>query len=474
MPAPSFTIADAGGNPGVLPNAVTSGGSGGGAGGLVSQEIRGVCVAFASAALEENPLWTRLDDPTGPFIVSEWSIDRGRTYELDKTGVGTASVKLIDLDGTFDPTNTGGPFFGDLNPMKQAAIALHNPVTDTWHTVFRGFVKRWSYDMYQTEDYCTVTLELVDGMEVLAEIEMFPQTHGDPELAANVLQIYQGNVVFWEDELPKHRIDQVLDQCGWPANLREIFTGNVPLKRTSYSRRTQALTAILDSADAEFPGLANFYFQKDGKATFHGRYARFNPTDANYHISEWDCADMSNINSDRALIFELQYDRDAEKIINSCTAYPQDISDADIDSQTVEDTASIAAYGTKSISFDNLLTDGDHIDGSDANDATLKFAEFYVNNYAQPLTRVNTVTFKRLPPNSTYAARVWRVICGVDISDVVIIRTTHPGTGFSGFLDPFFVEGVHMTAKPLSDTYLDVEVTLDLSPGDHYLSNPFE
>src|SRR3989304_6079654 len=149
-------------------------GGGGNISALVLSEVQGVCVAFDSPTLSEFPLWTRLDDPAGPFTVSGFSIERGRAYELDKSGTGTASVTIIDRNASFDPTNASGPFAGKLNPMKQAAIGLRNPVTGAWSTIFRGFVSRWGYDLYQTEDYNVVTLELVDGMDVLANAEMLP------------------------------------------------------------------------------------------------------------------------------------------------------------------------------------------------------------------------------------------------------------------------------------------------------------
>jgi hypothetical protein len=273
------------------------------------------------------------------------------------------------------------------------------------------------------------------------------------------------------------RINQILDQAGWAPGLREVFSGNVALQGTVYAHRTQALTAIQDAADAEFPGVANFYVQKDGRATFHGRLARFNPTDPQYHISIWKCGDMDAVNADssRALIFELAYDRDAEKVINSCMATPQDIPDARIDDQRVEDTASIAKYGSRSISFDNLLTAGDPDVGlgygytAVADDAVRKFASYYVDNYATPRNRVNTITLRSVGPTDPYAAAIWRVMCQVDISDIIRLRTTHLGGGFD---EDFYVEGLHYQVNPLSDVYLDVTLTLDVSPRAYYNVNP--
>ena len=413
------------------------------------------------------------------MIVSGYTIDRGRSYELDQNSPGTATVTLIDTTGELDPT--GGSYL--FNPGTPAAIALRNPVTGADSTIFRGHVTRIDYDLYQTEDYAIVTVDMVDGLDRLARMEMYGgqgwgSVWGDfPRLGQD------GDVSFFADDQSNavaNRINKILDQADWPTGLREIFSGNVSLQGVNYAYRTSALTAIQDSADAEFPGVANFYIQKDGRATFHGRLARFQPLSSQYHISIWRCGDMAAVAADstRAPIFELAYDRDVEKVINSAMATPQNIPDADIDGQRVEDTASIAQYGTRAISFDNLLTAGDPISGQGYGyidplplEATYLFAWYYVANYAQPRTRVNKITFKRVGPEHPYAARLWALMCGVDISDIIRLTTSHIGGGFAE--EDYYVEGIHYSASPLSDDYVDVELTLDVSPRAYYGTNPF-
>src|SRR5215471_3863375 len=100
----------------------------------------GVSVAFGDNALTANPAWTRLDNPAGYNLVRSWTIDRGRSSELDKTQTGIAEVTFIpDKAGMLDPTKTSGPFSSggvtQVDPMRQAAIALQNPVTGSWYTL---------------------------------------------------------------------------------------------------------------------------------------------------------------------------------------------------------------------------------------------------------------------------------------------------------------------------------------------------
>lgn len=393
------------------------------------------------------------------MIVNGWSVRRGRSYELDKNAPGSAVVKIIDTNGEVDPTGGGFSF----DPGTPAAIALFNPVGGGDHTVFTGNVARLDYDLYQSEHYAVATLELVDGLDRLARMEM---TQGGGWGHVFTTEAQTGDVWFDVAAQVADRINDVLDQADWSTGNREVFSGNVRLQDVTYAYRTPALTAILDAADAEFPGVANFYIQRTGEATFHGRLARFNPTDAQYHITTWSVGDLSS--SADALAFSLTFDRDVSRIINTATATPKGIPDDNIEDQTYEDPTSISQYGARSESFHDLLTDLDYFDNSDAIDATFKFAEYYVENYKDPRTRVNSITFKGIPAGHPKAAGTWALMCGVDISDRIRLQTTHMGGGFDEF---FFVEGIQIRKGPHE---MDVEMTLDLSPAAYYETNPFE
>lgn len=406
-------------------------------------------------------------DRLGLVIVNSWSTRCGRNSELDRNVPASAEIKIIDNEGELDPT-TG---LYDFDPGTPVAITLLNPVTDLETTVYRGSVSRFTYDLYQNNRYAVATVECVDGLDRLARMEMYANPGSLLEWGqiSAISGPQDGDVWFDQDDTGNavaSRINLVLDQAGWPSGLREIFSGNVKLQEVVYAYRTPAISPILDAADAEFPGVANFYCQSiganAGKATFHGRLARFRPNDVQYHITTFDAGDL---NTSGALIFDLTYDRDVNRIINSAIATPRGIADADIAAQRAEDSASISQYGVRSESFDNLLTNGDHFDGSDANEATKKIADYYVANYKDPRTRVNTVTFRGLPPTHPRAADTWNLICSIDISDIIALETNHWAGGFN---EEFYVEGVRRRKGPHE---LDVEVICDLSPTAYYATD---
>ena len=83
---------------------------------------------LVSSRREGRYKFHHLDTTPLRAIVQRWSIDRGRPNEMSRTDTGTAVVELVDRAGDFDPTNTGGAFYGRLEPgvpmgpMVQAAI----------------------------------------------------------------------------------------------------------------------------------------------------------------------------------------------------------------------------------------------------------------------------------------------------------------------------------------------------------------
>lgn len=452
--------------PFVPPSAPLSGGA------LLGQALadpQGVCVAFDDDTLVESPQWHRLDDPAGPFKVTGWEIRRGRSYELDKTVGGTARVTLVDQAGNFDPTWSSGPLFGKLEPMKQAAIALQNPVTSAWTTLFRGFVSDWDFEMDITERLMYVTLTLVDGFDLLAAAELLPGLAG-----ITPPSISTGDVYYPHDQAVDARIHAILNDAGWPLGLREIFSGNVTCQETVYANRTPALSAMFDAADAEWPGVANIYMGKTGKVVFHGRYARFRPAVVEYDIDTFNVGDAAQVTANPttyAPVREFGFTRGKTNLINEALAAPQNMADADLAGQYSSDAASIAAHGSRSVSFGDLLTyralDGS---GRTAAQETKLYSNYFPANYADPRTRIRNVSFKTLPVGVAGATTLWNLMCGIEISDILHVVTTHPWGG--GFSEDFYVEGLSYSARPMSDTLHEVELEVEVSPKAYYTVEP--
>lgn len=434
--------------------------------------IAGICLAFDDDTLEANPVWTRLDSTDN--LVGAYQIDRGRQYELDKTDTGRATVQINDKDGVLDPTNSSGPYFGLIEPLLQAAIAIWNPVGEIWSTIFRGYVEDFDYTIDPSQKVTRLTLSLVDGFEILSAVEMQPGQAGDTPPAGS-----EGDV-FYDNANVDDRIIQAAGDAGWPTDLQVIFSGNVGLYETVYSPGDSVLQVIQDAADAEFPGVSNVYMSREGILTFHGRLAKFDPEGtaagtAGWDFHHWKCGDGGAVAaspSDIAQLRSLAFNRGLSKVINSALATPMNILDTDIEGQLVQDGTSIGLYGIRSWSAENLLTKIGRLNDNDALAETLLFATYYIENYAEPRNRITDISFRSMLPTDVRASANWGLICGAEISDMLDVTESSPGGGLFD-QEQFFIEGVHYDVKPIKGDFVDVTLRLDLSPQAYFTSNPF-
>ncbi len=443
----------------------------------------GIVVALADGPLAPSPTWTRLDDPTQDaqtWRVQSWSTKTGRNVELDRTDPGSATIVISDRDGSFDLTNPSGLQASGLAPGRQAGITIHDPVDDSWHWRFRGFVVSIDVDLYTNTKSSTVTITLADALDWLNRVEMSPESFGDP-----VPPDTEGDIYYPETSGAlevTQRMHDVLDTIGWPDELRRLFTGNVQLQATVYARRDQASTPIEDAADAEFPDVANFYAAKDGMLTFHGRLARFDPE--TYQASDdlsrasgtsicfWSVVsgDITVDYPNVALIHELSYRMSRDDLINDALALPKDVAETDVPGNRVEDTVSQASYGFNSITFPDLLTLA--TPAIDTVAEVKKFGQYYVDNYSTPRVRITRLGFTTRLASEPFGPGHWAFLCGVDIGDVITV-TTHHFDGSMGFAEDYFVEGIQMEVTPGRPEYDLINVTLDVSPRAFYDTNPF-
>lgn len=429
-----------------------------------------VGVAFDDVTLAESPTWTYLTDTDS--LVASFTIDRGRSFELDQTDVGRALVQINDRDGVLDPSNLSGPYYGSIEPLLQIKLDVLNPVTATYSTLYRGFIEDFSYDWDPSQRVNRLALSCVDAFAILAAIEMQPDgSFGDA--GGPVGNIFFDNADF------QTRIDQVLGNAGWPALLAVTFTGNVQMQESVYAPGDTALDVIMDALNAEFPGVSNGYVDKTGRVVSHGRLARFDPEGVSAGASagawdwqHWKAGDGAAVAAslaDTAQIREFASERGISKLINYAQASPMGIAGADVAGQVVSDSVSIGKYGYRTWSKEYLLVDSGTTTGNTANDECKLYAQYYVDNYATPRQRISSISFKSMRPDDERAAANWDLLGGADISDQIDVTITAPGGGgFDG--EPCFIEGIHYDVSPGGPDFAIVTMNLDLSPRAAYSS----
>lgn len=434
----------------------------------------GIAVAYSSAWNASSPALKRID--TSPVqSVTGYRTRRGRSLATDAMDMGTATIDFVDTTALLDPTNTSGPFY-PMNPNSPMVIRLWNPVTTTWVPIFTGLTQGCS----QTRDYQSgVTfgsLDCADFFSMLAIAEVPPgidyDDMGSPTSNAD------GDTRFASQNIDDH-IKALLTLGGLSSSQWDVFSGNVVSLPIVYPPGTKILAALQDAADAEFPGVAVIYVSKDGLFTFHGRFARFNPSAYSAHT--WNVGDLAYVNggSGRIPIRSMTFDRSIEDVINAALFTPAGIADADIAGQLIDDATSISAYGQRGLTGTDNYTGGGVPagDGLDSNEECQRFGTYFVDNRKNPVTYAKQITIGWAPATASYASDLWNLLCNIEIGDEVVIHTTHPSSGGFGGLT-HFVEGLSYDVKTGvkytgdAEATADVTLTIDLSPQAYFTTSP--
>ena len=438
-----------------------------------------VLIALGERTLDWNADFTRID--SHPNLVTNFTIDRGRQLEFDRTDTGRATVEIADVDGILDPTNPTGPYYGLIEPLLQVVLQIYNPVSGLWQPRFRGWIDELDYSFDPSQRVNRLTISAVDIFEMLAAVEMMPGQFGIPPTTSAADSADQ---IYFQENFVQLRITQILENALNPPGALDnsdywfIFTGNVGVWDTIYSPGESALTAIQEAADAEFPGVANVFCDRFGRLCFHGRLAKLTPADiAATTGGEWvfhdlKAGDRNAVNADpagTAVLNRFSFNRGLSHVINQGFATPYRVitgvplTAAENTGQIYKDDTSIGLRGIRSWTAENLLTKEGLIDHSSDLVETKRFAQYYVMNYATPTNRATETVFRTQRPGRPGAAPTWGLLSQIDIGDRLTITIDSPGGGgFHGV--QFFVEGIHEQVQPLNPDYDDITLSLDLSP----------
>jgi len=136
--------------------------------------------------------------------VNRIETNRGRTALSDQFQTGALTLRIVDQNGDFNPQNVTGPYYNLLTPMKKVQIsATYSSVT---YPIFQGFITSYvtTYPGESGEDVAITTIQAVDAFR-LAQVAQISTVTGATA----------GN-------LSGTRINQILDQIGWPNSLSDV------------------------------------------------------------------------------------------------------------------------------------------------------------------------------------------------------------------------------------------------------------
>ena len=287
--------------------------------------------------------------------VGKISIRRGYNLLQDQFQAGTASVRIYDPTGAWNPQNTSSPYYPKLVPLRKMRILSGT------NYLFSGYTTAYNYTYPKDQDIGFIDIELSDAFRLLN--------------MANITTVTGATA----GEKTGTRIGKILNTVSWPDSMRSIETGQSNVQADPATSRT-SLNAI---KNAEFSEQGAFFINTNGNAEFLQRSTIISSSGANPTIFANDGTGIGYSNIKFAL--------DDKLIINQCN-----ITRTGGTLQNAYNSASIDKYFPHTFSTTDLVIETDA--------EALNIARTYVATRAETTIRIDSLTLDL--NTSNYAAGI--------------------------------------------------------------------
>jgi len=350
-------------------------------------------------------------------VVDSINTRRGRNAQADQFQTGTLTMRIVDQNGDFNPTNPLSPYYGLLTPMRKVQItANYNNVT---YPLFSGFIT--SYVNTQPKDATEVaytTIQAVDAMRLAQNAQI-----------STVAGASAG-------DLSGTRINQILNQISWPASMRSIDAGQTTLQADPGTTRT-SLGAMQTVADSEYGAV---YVDFSGSFVFKDRQTATKSIGGTPTVFADDGTGIKYVNA----VWKL----DDTLVFNSAS-----ITRTGGVAQTATNAASISKYFIHSYNLQDLLMQTDAV--------ALDYARAYVASRAETTIRCDAIELDLYTPD--YNSGIIAAL-NLDFFDPITVITTQPGGsqlektlqifGVANIITPNSFRVVFTTLEPVIDGFI--------------------
>lgn len=174
-------------------------------------------------------------------------IKRGRNIIQDKFEAGTATVRVLDTTGAWNPENPSSPYYGKLVPLRKVRISAD--YNGQSYFLFSGYSQNYKYTFPTNEAFGYVDIECTDAFRLfnMAGVNTVTGATAGQDTGT--------------------RIGKILDMVSWPSSMRQISTGDTTCIADPATQRT-VLQAL---ATAEFSEQGAFFIDPEGNAVFYSR-----------------------------------------------------------------------------------------------------------------------------------------------------------------------------------------------------------
>ena len=377
--------------------------------------------AFAQAMiLDEGQLGVNvLADSTAVIVDVSDQIDkietgRGRNAQADQFQTGTMSLRIVDQNGDFNPQNPASPYYELLTPMRKVFIsATYNGVD---YPIFSGFITSYTTTTPKNAvDVVYTTITAVDAFRLAQNAQV-----------STVTGAAAGN-------LSGTRINQILDQIGWPSSLRDVDPGLTTLQADPGTART-SLQAMQTVETSEYGAL---YVNPNGAFVFQDRSVT---TGSIGNTPTMFNDDGTNIGYNNAV-----WRLDDTLVYNQAT-----VTRSGGTPQVATNAASIAKYFVHSYNQQDLLMQTDAV--------ALDYARAYVASRAETSIRCDAIELDLYTPS--YNAGILAALT-LDFFDPVTITTNQPGASTLTKTLQVFGVGHFITPNTWRTTFTTLEPVID-------------
>jgi hypothetical protein len=281
--------------------------------------------------------------------VSKIDTRKERNLYQDKYLSGTATVRILDQNGDWNPQNVSSPLYPNLVPLR--SIQISADYSGTNYGIFKGYITEYLYTYpIDQNELGYVDLICSDGFKLLFN--------------SNVTTV-TGQVAGQDTGT---RIDKILNTVGWPVSQRSIQTGNTTCVADPATVRT-GLAAI---QTAEFTEQGAFYIDKSGNAIFKNRQFV-------YDAQAVAPTKFSNATGSSDISYAgITFAHDDKTIVNQAT-----VTRIGGTAQTYSDATSVAQYFLHSVTAEQMLMQ------TDAN--ALALATAYVTTRKDTTIRIESI-----------------------------------------------------------------------------------
>jgi len=242
------------------------------------------------------------------------SIRRAYNRTSDSFTSGTASLRLVDETGLFNPANTSGSLYGKILPMRK--IRFLATFAGTEYALGSMYIQSWKYQSPTGFDPAYVDLNCVDGFQLLN--------------LSSITTVSSASA----GQTTAERVTSLLDQGDWPGGMRDIST---TATTTVQADDGTSRTVLAACQTCEATELGAFYMNQNGFATFLSRADIIT-------LSGGSATTFSDTGAGGTVTYQrVSFDLSDFGLINSCS-----VTRTGGTAQTDSDATSIATFFTHS------------------------------------------------------------------------------------------------------------------------------